>query len=163
MPALMRFTAFAAAALIVLLVAGCGLIRQRELQERSAQLRAQSTAAAQVCDERFPKGQVKTAVARTQCVNDALAILRPIMPHPDLLDLNLATRTALAEKVQKGQLTLAQANEEMMRKQSEMIAEEQRRVLANRSVRAQETVADASLQAAGPHSCTRIGNTVNCF
>jgi hypothetical protein len=85
------------------------------------------------------------------------------MPYPDLMDLNIAARMALAERIQNGQLTMAQGNEEMMRKPSEIVAEEQRRLLANRSVRAQENIADARLQAVGPHSCTRTGNTVPCF
>jgi hypothetical protein len=152
-----------AATVLSLSLAGCGIARRQELQERNARLKAESAAATQACNERFPKGQVKTVVVRIQCLNDAFAILRPMMPYPDLMDLNMATRVAIAERIQSGQVTMAQGNEEMMRKQSEIVSEEQRRLLANRAVRAQENIADASLQAAGPHSCTQIGNTVNCF
>jgi hypothetical protein len=149
--------------LMAVSVAGCGIIRRQEMQAKIASLKEQSNAAFQDCNTRFPAGNVATAVARAQCVNDAFAILRPIMPYPDLWDLYMASHTAIAERTQKGQLTIAQANEALAQKRSELVAEEQRRLLANRSVAAQENVAAASLQAAGPHSCTRYGATVTCF
>jgi hypothetical protein len=58
-----------------------------------------------------------------------MRILRPIMPYPDLLELQLATNMSVAEKVQNGQLTVAQANEAIAQKFSEVNAEEQRREL----------------------------------
>jgi hypothetical protein len=61
-----------------------------------------------------------------------MRILRPIMPYPDLLELQLATNMSVAEKVQNGQLTVAQANEAIAQKFSEVNAEEQRRLLASR-------------------------------
>jgi hypothetical protein len=115
------------------------------------------------CELTYPAGNVKTAVARTKCQADAIAITRPISPYPDLLDLLIASRMAVAERVQSGQLTIAQANELIATKHSELVAEQGRRTLANRSVVAQEGIASASLAAAGPHTCTRIGSTVNCF
>jgi hypothetical protein len=151
------------AVLISLTMAGCGLVRQRELQAQREALTAQSQAAMAQCDAAYPAGNVKTVVARAKCQTDALAILRPISPYPDLMDVFITTRIAIAERVQNGQLTIAQANELIATKRSELVAEEQRRTLANRSVVAQENVAAASLSAAGPHTCTRIGSTVNCF
>jgi hypothetical protein len=56
-----------------------------------------------------------------------MRILRPIMLYPDLLELQLATNMSVAEKVQNGQLTVAQANEAIAQKFSEVNAEEQRR------------------------------------
>src|SRR5260370_23041520 len=102
-------------------------------------------------------------MARAKCQADALAIMRTIMTYPDILDLFIASRLATAERVQNGQITIAQGNELIAAKQSELVAEEQRRTLANRSVIAQEGIATASLAAAGPHTCTRIGAAVNCF
>jgi hypothetical protein len=149
--------------LISLVVAGCGLMRQRELQAQREELIGRSHAAMAQCDATYPPGNVKTTMARAKCQTDALAIVRPISPYPDLLDLFIASRIATAERVQNGQLTIAQGNELIAAKHSELVAEEQRRNLANRSVIAQEGVASASLAAAGPHTCTRMGNTVNCF
>ena len=143
--------------------AGCGLARQQEAQAKAAALQVQHKAALQGCDEKVPSGNPKTTVARAQCINAAIGILRPLVPYPDLLDLTQAHLLAAAERVEKGQLTIAQASELIAQKNSEIAAEEQRRNLANRAVAAQEGVAAANLMAAGPRSCTRYGNTVNCF
>jgi hypothetical protein len=151
------------AVLVALAVAGCGVIRQRELQARVDELKAKTKEAEQQCNVTWPAGNPKTAVPRARCQTEALAIMRPIAPYPDLIDLFIASRIAIAERVQNGQVTIAQANEAIATKRSEIIAEEQRRQLANRSVSAQENAAAASLAAAGPHSCTAVGNTVNCF
>jgi hypothetical protein len=64
---------------------------------------------------------------------------------------------AIAEQYEKGQLTLAQANEAIATSKSEIIAEEQRRGLANRSVAAQEGMADAAI-----FTATRPPTPVNC-
>jgi hypothetical protein len=136
---------------------------RHELQARVDELKAKTQEAEQQCSITWPPGNPKTAVSRAKCQTDPLAIMRPVHPYPDLLDLFIASRMAIAERVQNGQMTIAQANEAIATKRSELVAEEQRRQLANRSVSAQENAAAASLVAAGPHSCTAIGNTVNCF
>jgi hypothetical protein len=148
---------------VCMLIAGCGLARQQQEMQAREKLKADAYAAAQNCDITVPPGNPKTAVARAKCQTEAWAILRPTMPYPDLLDLLIAKRLAIAERVEKGQLTIAEANEAIASARSEVTAEEQRRSLANRSVSAQEGIAAASASAAGPHSCTRFGNTVNCF
>lgn len=150
----------ACAVALSLILAGCGLARQHELQVRYEQLKADAYAAAQRCDETIPAGNPKTAVARAKCQTEAWAILRPTMPYPDLLDLLIAKRIAIAERVEKGQITISEANEAIAAARSEATAEEQRRQLANRSIAAQEGLAAA---ATSPHSCTKYGNTVNCF
>ena len=142
---------------------GCGIARRQEMEAKRAALKQQSDAAAQDCNTEFPPGKVPTAVARAQCINNALSILRPIVPYPDLWDVYMASHIAVAERVQKGQMSIAEANEVLAQKRSELVAEEQRRLLANRSVAAQENIASASLQAAGPHSCIQASNTVTCF
>jgi hypothetical protein len=144
-------------------VAGCGLVRQAELQKQREELTAQSNAAAATCDAQFPKGNQSTVLARIQCLNQAIEILRPIMPYPDLLDNFMATRLAIAERVQQKQISIAEGNALIMQKRSDIVGEEQRRQLANRSVNAQESIAISSIMASGPHSCTRIGNSVNCY
>jgi hypothetical protein len=133
-------------------VASCGLARQQQ----RASLKQQSEAATQECDTKLPPANPKTAVARAKCQVDAYNIMRPAVTYPDLMDLFIARRMLVAEQVEKGQITIAQANELIATKQSEIVAEEQRRNLANRSVAAQES-------AAGPVSCTRFGNTVSCY
>jgi hypothetical protein len=147
---------------IALAISGCG-IRQRELQARVDELKAKSHEASQQCNVTWPPGNPQTAMARTKCQTEAFEILRPIAPYPDLMDRFIASQITIAERVWNGRLTIAQANEQIAIKRSEFVAEEQRRNLANRSVGAQENVAAASLEAAGPHTCTATGNTVNCF
>jgi hypothetical protein len=82
----------------------------------------------------------------------------------DLLEQRTApTRLALAEKVQAGKMTIIERNQQFSQFHSQIIAEEQRRMLANRAVGAQESAAAAQWRASNPVSCTKIGNTVNCY
>lgn len=149
--------------LLVLLASalcGCGLARQREMQSERAALKEQANSAVQACQAKFPQITVPTVVAHAKCLNDAAAITRPAWNYPDLLDSFLATRTVAAERVQKGQITIAQGSEEVANKWSEVVAEEQRRNLANRAATAEEVAAQ---NVGGPSTCIRNGNTVNCF
>jgi hypothetical protein len=157
---LMRILLFV---MVAVFLSNCGIIREREMRAQAEELRAKSLAASQACDNTLPAGNPKTAMARAKCQTDALTILRPISPYPDLMDQYIASRIAIAERVQNGQVTIAQGNELITQKRSELIAEEQRRSLANRAVSAQEDVASASLAAVRPRTCTAIGNTVNWF
>src|SRR5271166_6540923 len=142
------------ALLVALMLAGCGLVQRAQFQQKATELRAQSDAAMAECNSRLPAGVPSHAVGRAQCVNQALGILRPIMPFPDLWDVYMATHLAIAEQVQAGKMSVTQANVVLTEKRSALTAEEQRRLLANRSVTAQENIAAASLEAAGPRSCT---------
>jgi hypothetical protein len=158
-----------ALALAALLV-GCGIARQRELAAQIAALREQSAAAMKECGEKFPPGNPKIAVARAQCVNGAFAILQPTMPYPDLIQVFMADHLAVAEEVQIGRTTIAQGNAILAHKWSELVAEEQRRNLANRSVMAAEqqasaasSAAAASWRAAGPRTCNYGAGMVTCF
>jgi hypothetical protein len=164
---LRTYALFMAAITLSLTLAGCGIAQQQEMKARAAELKAQSEMAAQACDDSFPAGNTKTAVARAKCQAEAIAILRPIQPHPDLLDLYIATRLSVAEDVQNGRLSIAKGNEVLATKRAELVAEEQRRNLSTRAVAAQEDAAAASAAASWaanrPRSCTRTGNTVNCF
>ena len=92
---------------LTLTLCGCGLARQQELQAQRATLKQQAEAAVQECDAKFPKGAAPTAVARAQCLNDAMTITRPIWTYPDLINSFMATRMAVAERLQKGQITAA--------------------------------------------------------
>jgi hypothetical protein len=69
----------------------------------------------------------------------------------------------VTERVQNGQMTIAQANEAIAQKFSELNAEEQRRLLASRSVGAQESAAAAAWQASRPRTCMGGPNIVGCF
>ena len=119
---------------------------------------------------KVPPGNPKIAVARAQCVNGAFAILQPTIPYPDLLQVYMADHLAIAEDVQAGRTSILQANAILARKWSELVAEEQRRGLANRAVVAQEqstvaasAAAAASWRAAGPRTCNYGAGTVTCL
>lgn len=147
-------------ALLGIALGGCGIIQQRAMQERAASLQQQMSDAAQQCLTMYPVATPKVAVARATCLNGAEAIIRPIYRYPDLLDLKAATRSALADKVDRGMLSQADANLQFAQANSQMAAEEQRRANADRSVSAQEQVAWAAYKTT---SCTRFGATVTCF
>ena len=158
------------AVLLAALVAGCGIARQRELVAQAAALREQSAAAMKECAEKFPPGNPRIAVARAECVNGAFAMLLPTLPYPDLLQVYMADHMAIAEDIQTGRMSTAQANAVLAHKWSDLVAEEQRRALANRVVAARErnaaaasAAAAASWQAAAPRTCNYAAGMVTCF
>jgi hypothetical protein len=112
------------------------------------ELLAQAKAAALACDEKLPAGNSRTAVARAQCQFEAAKISRPTVIFPDLADTFWATRMRVAEEVQGGKLTIAQGNEIISNKNSEVTTEGQRRMAADRAISAQENANRAALFAA---------------
>jgi hypothetical protein len=138
---------------------GCGLIAAKERQEAIAKARAEQEAIFAECDTKYPKTR-GNFVNRAKCRQAGLELYRPLVPYPDLLQQDIAMRMVMAEKMDAGQITLAQAELEGAQLHSQIVAEEQRRSLASRSVNAQESAAAAAWKGT---SCTRIGNTVNCY
>jgi hypothetical protein len=102
----------------------CGIARRQEMGTKRAALKQQSDAAFQDCNTQFPPGKVATALARAQCTNNALSILRPITPYPDLWDVYMASHIVISERVQKGEISIAEANEILAQKRSDLAAEE---------------------------------------
>ena len=143
-------------------VGGCGLIARKELQEKQQAAIAEMQAGFAECRSRFPDGS-KQYVAKQQCDTAAAQAIRPFMTYPDLFDREQADRAVIAERLQGGKITLAEANQQAAAAHSQIAEDEQRRNLASRSVGAQESAAAAAWRASAPVSCTRIGNTVNCF
>lgn len=135
-----RFIAIAALAATV---AGCGLARQQERKEASERAIAQVKADVEVCNQTYPRAQ-KTALVRAQCLGAATEHLRPFVNYPDLLDQEKTGRNVLAEKWQNGKITQMEYEAQFTEMHSQIVAEEQRRNLANRSVGAQESAAAAA-------------------
>jgi len=96
-------------------------------QATPEQLRNQSLAAARECDLAYPPADRKVAVARAKCHTAAWEIMRPTMVDPDILDGLIARRIAIAQQVERGELTVSQGNEAIAKARSEAAAEEQRR------------------------------------
>ena len=104
------------------------------MEARAAAIKEQARAAFQECKAKFPEVVAATTVANAQCLNGVVVIARPLWGNPDLLDAFMATRIAVAERVQKGQVTVAQGNEEVANKWTQVVAENQRRSLAPQRV-----------------------------
>jgi hypothetical protein len=135
------------------------------------------------CTRKLP--DQRNAVARAQCANDAMTVLLPVVPYPDLLKTLMAYRLAVIEQYQAGKITLAQTNAAIAQKVSELTTEEQNRVLMRRTAIAnqqaaaaqaraavaQESAADdaelaanvATWNAIRPRTCTYGAGTVVCF
>jgi hypothetical protein len=145
--------------LVAMSLAGCGLIAQREQQERIAAVQEQAKQMVEGCKARFSE-DAKDAIARAKCFNEADALLKTVFRDTDLMDLRIAKRTELAEQQSRGKITRAQAMLELAELQSRLVTESQRRLNSDRSVRAQELTA---LAANSPTTCNKIGNSVTCF
>jgi hypothetical protein len=126
----MRFVVLVAA---LLACASCGILTEADEDQKVAMATAQVIKGVSRCNANYAAGFAKSAVARTDCINDALTLMRPLYPYPDLLDLYLANRRAIAEKFGSGKIALAKANEEFYEQRSKMIDEEQRRLPQGKS------------------------------
>jgi hypothetical protein len=158
--------------LIAFGLAGCVTAQQEQqaaAQARQAAIDAsnqQYAADVALCKTLFSESD-KDAVARAKCLADADQKSLPFRRYPDLVSLQTAKRTELAERRAAGKITFAQATLEMSQLQAQVMSEEHRRDNSNRSVVAQQQAATAAtigaINAGAPRSCTRIGNTVNCY
>lgn len=130
------------------LLSGCGLAARAQHEEAMKAAQAEQKAAAASCEEQYPKGRRETAVARFKCFTDGARPMRQFSTNPDLFDRFWAHGALVAEQMQAGKLTPAEANAQNADFQSQLVAEEQQRNLANRAVGAQERVAQAANTAA---------------
>jgi len=148
--------------LICLLLSNCSTyIQQRQKAEAYEEALQQAQSAMATCDTKYPKGD-KRYVEKTRCQNDATNIIRPFMPYPDLVDQDTAARMSLAEKLQAGKLTEAQANSQLTQTRAQINAEDQKRQVTDRSRSVQEEAEAKALRAAAPVNCTSFGVVTNC-
>ncbi|WP_103873871.1 hypothetical protein [Bosea lathyri] len=133
-------------AAVAMAMAGC-VSRQAEVQKQIA-------ADKEICrSQTFP-----TKVAFARCINSAEQKMSAVYDKPDLLQLRLASRLAIAEKQDKGQISDAQAELEFAQVGAQIGTQE-----ATRNSNAE--MASAASAAASPRrvTCSRIGNSVTCF
>jgi hypothetical protein len=142
-----------------LLLAGCGLSARQQEAERVAAITQQAKTMNEACGTTYTE-LPKDAIARAQCYNDADKVYRQIARYPDLIDLRIAKRMEVAERIASQKITRAQGMLELSQLQTSLVDEEQKRNLSDRSVRAQEL---AAVAAASPTTCTKLGATVTCF
>ena len=105
----------------------------RAQQNPPAPLLNQIQAANEECRRKYPD-QTKQAIAYATCENRNLELLRPSMVYPDLMDQELANNLMLAEKVQKGKMTLIEMKAVKAQLHSQIVTEFQRRQLAKTAV-----------------------------
>ena len=150
--------------LTCLALAGCGLAAQAERQKQVAAAKATADQGYADCKIRYPE-ESKQAFDRNKCSYEvAKTNIRPLLAtNADLFDNDWAFRLATTEKLQAGKITYAEANQQTTDHHSQLVGEEQRRNLSNRSVAAQESAAAAAWASSGPVTCNRIGNTTTCF
>jgi hypothetical protein len=86
-------------------------------------------AANEECKRKYPD-PIKQAMASATCENRNMELLRPSMVYPDLMDQELANNLMLAEKVQKGKMTLIEMKAVKAQLHSQIVTEFQRRQLA---------------------------------
>jgi hypothetical protein len=147
-------------------LAGCGLAMQREQQEKLAAANHQLKEASEACQASFSEER-KDAIARAKCFNDADKAFMPFSTAPDLVSLRIAKRSEVAERIAQGKITRAQGVLELSELNTNLVSEDQRRRNSNQSVAAQQQAATAAtigaINAGAPRTCTKIGNSVNCY
>lgn len=95
-------------------------------------------------------------------MTDAEAPLRAYATNPDLFNVRATSRVALAEKVDAKQMSVADAELEFAKIDAQLTTEEKNR--ANSSTAARASMIAATAAASPPSvSCTRFGDTVNCY
>ena len=87
-------------------------------------------------------------MAKFQCINQADAIQLSAVPNPDLAQSYMAYRVMIAEQLQNGQITAAQAAAMIAEKRYQLNSEGQRRNGMAQIAAAQQRAADAAETAA---------------
>lgn len=129
--------------------------------ERNQAIRASVERDGAACDTLNSAGKFKTRTEYAKCLNAAEAPLVQTMPrYSDLLNVKMATRLSIADRVDRGEITSAQAQLESAQTVSSLVGELERRSLNQRAVAAQEEAASAAYK---PVTCNRFGYSVTCY
>lgn len=138
-------------------LSGCGIARAaREEKERSAGLQA-ALAACQATP-------ATTRLANARCIGDAEeTYMVPGSPIADLLRVKIATRNSIAARLDAGKITAAEAELEEAKARSELVGEAKRRVNQDRSIAAQQAMAEAASRPAPPLNCVGGPTIATCF
>ena len=102
---------------------------QQAQQNPVGSVLSQIQAGNEECRRKYPD-PIKQAMASATCENKNMELLRPQMVYPDLMDQELANNLMLAEKVQKGKMTLIEMKAVKAQLHSQIVTEFQRRQLA---------------------------------
>jgi len=128
---------------VCLVLSACGVAQQ--IDHRKARDEAQAADIA--CQTQFPRGS-KQYVEHANCLNDAeRRIIGSRTQYPDLLNLKMTYRSALAAKVQRGEMSLEDAGVQFAQVTAAISSEELNRNNARMAVQAQQSAAMGNLVA----------------
>ena len=116
---------------------------QQAQQNPAASVLSQIQAGNEECKRKYPD-PIKQAMASATCENRNMELLRPQMVYPDLMDQELANNLMLAEKVQKGKMTLIEMKAVKAQLHSQVVTEFQRRQLAKMATASPRPAAPAA-------------------
>jgi len=134
MGACMQLATAAVCACTLTLLSGCGGVQQAQRERLEGEVNARIAQAVLACHSQ----PSRTSVARAQCHNQAEAQARPFSPYPDLLDERLAVRLALAERMDRNQLSESEAQRALARTMARLHREQARRTAIDLSGSAQD-------------------------
>lgn len=83
----------------------------------------------------------KTRTARALCMNDAGRIMLPYEKDPDLLQMMMAKDLELAERIDRKQITIAQAELERAQFNAQVMSEKERRSATRSATAANNSIA----------------------
>src|SRR5262245_50939423 len=145
--------------IISAMLVSCGITQQARYQEAWAESEKLTAG----CVQKYKTAEKLKFIT---CINSAEKRIASFSPWPDLWQLKWAQRAALAAKVDKHLITSEEAALEDARTMANLTSEYERRMLAHRSVNAQEDAA-AALYRGGSlgvgHNCTAAGGAVFCY
>jgi hypothetical protein len=125
----MKLATAATCACALALLSGCQVAQQAQRETLQAEVKTRIAQAVQACHSQ----PFRTSVVRAQCRNDAEAQARPFFPYPDLLDQRLAARLALADKIDRKQLSEREAQRAFGRTMVHLLSEDQPRTASDLS------------------------------
>jgi hypothetical protein len=146
-----------AVSVVVLMVAGCGLARQQEMQQQAAKLNAQRDADNADCRQRFPTTPRTNHVALARCLNEVAARYWPDQSNRDLLELFVAKRMAIAAQVDAGKISEPEGEVLLAQARTEIVSTAQQRQNAHGLVAAQQQAADAASVQATANALQQAG------
>ena len=102
---------------------------QAQQQNQASAIDRQVQEGMDKCSRKYPD-QVKQAIAIARCENEAMEPLRQASAYPDIIIMEMGESLVIAEKLQKGKMTLIEAGAASARLHSQVIGEIERRQLA---------------------------------
>lgn len=141
----MKIVSACIAILIAVAVTGCVGLRMRQAMEEANRINLE-------CRALKLQGKLTTWVEAVHCGNEPMRrmIQASGYPHMDLVNLLLANRVLLAERMDAGQLTEAEATVQLAEMGTRITAEEQARALAASHAQSQRLIGlGATMQGMG--------------